>query len=76
MFASSPVDPVVVDPVADVNNVEANSVVAIGAVGVNYVAKVEGTVVVTVGIIVAGVVRRLACFTCIKLSNSFSISFS
>jgi len=76
LLASSPVDPVGVYLVANVDAVEAGSVVAIGAVGANDATKVEGTVVVTVGITVVGAVSRLACFTCINLSNSFSISFS
>jgi len=54
LFASSPVEPVVVDPVADVVGVDVGSVVAIGAVGAKDAAKVEGTIVVNVGMKVAG----------------------
>ena len=58
LFASSNVD-----PVADVVGVYAGSVVAIRAVGAKDVAKVEGTIVVTVGITVVGASSRLACFS-------------
>ena len=35
LFASSPLDPIVVDPVADVDGVDAGNVVAIGAMRAN-----------------------------------------
>jgi len=59
LFASSPVEPVVVDLVADLVGVDVGSVVAIGAVGAKDATKVEGTVVVTIGMTVAG-----ASFSC------------
>ena len=44
--------------------------------GENEAAKFDGTIVVTVGMAVVVVVSRLDYFNCIKLSNSFSISFN
>jgi len=73
MFASSRVEPVAIDPIADV---VVGSVVAIGVVGDNDVAKVEGTTVVTIGMTVIGKLSRLYCLSNIKLYNSFSISFN
>lgn len=66
----------VVEHVADVDVVAVGSAIASGAVGANEAAKVDGTIVVTVGMTVARAVSRLAYFSCIKLSNSFSISFN
>lgn len=78
LFASSHVEPIVVDHVAAVVDVNVGSTVAIGAgaVGAKDVAKVEGTTMVTFGMIVVGASSRLACFSCIKPSSSFSISFN
>lgn len=64
-----------VEPVTDVDAVAAGSVVASGAVGANEAAKVDGTVVVIVGMAVEMAVSRLDYFNYIGLSNSFSISF-
>jgi len=63
LFASSPVEPVAVDLVADVVCVDASNDVAIGAVGAKDAAKVEGTIVVIVDITVAGTSSRLACLS-------------
>lgn len=62
-FASSPIEPVVVDLVTNVVGVDAGNVVAIGAMEAQDVAKVEGTTVVTIGMIVAGASLRLACLS-------------
>ena len=66
----------IVEPVADVVVVAVGSVVASGAMGANEAAKVDGIFVVTIGIAMAVVVSRLACYNYLKLSNSFSISFN
>lgn len=63
---------VVIEPVADV----VGSVVASGDSRANEAAKVEGTIVVTVGIIVAVAISMLAYFSYINSSNSFSIYFN
>ena len=60
LFASSLVEVVVVDPIADVVGADVGSAMAIGAVGANAAAKVEGTTVVTVGMTVAGALSILA----------------
>lgn len=76
LFASSPVDPTVVDHVANVVSVDSGSVVAIGAMGAKDATNVEGTIVVTVGTTIGGASSRLAYLNCINLSSSFSISFN
>ena len=53
LFASSLVEAAAVDPAADVVCADVDSAVAIGAVGANVAARVEGTTVVTVGMTVA-----------------------
>jgi len=62
LFASSPVEPVVVNLVVDVVGVDVGSAVAIGAVGAKDDANVEGTIVLTVGMTVAGELSILAFF--------------
>lgn len=76
VLASSLVEVVVIDHVADVVGADVGSAVAIGVVGANVAAKVEGIVVVSVGMIVASELSILACLSWIKLSNVFSISFN
>lgn len=77
LLASSPGQAATdVEPVADVDVVAAGSAVASGAVGANEATKVDGTTIVTVGMVVAMAVSRLAYFNCIKLFNSFSISLN
>lgn len=54
---------VVIDHVVDVVCADVSSAMAIGAVGANVATKVEGTVVVTVGMTVAGGLSILACLS-------------
>lgn len=76
LFASYPMEVVSIDLVANVVGVDADSPMAIGEVGANDDANVEGTIVVTVGTIVVGELSILHCLRCINLSSSFSISFN
>ena len=63
-------------PVAYVDSVETGCVVAIGVVGSNEDANVEGIVMVTVGMTLIELVPILFCFNWIRLSNSFSVSLN
>lgn len=75
LFASPPMVPVVVYVVVDVVVVAAvGNLVAIGPVGANFAANVEGTVVVTLEMIVGGALSRVAYLSWIKLSSSFSFN--
>ena len=52
------------------------SAMAGGAVGAKDAANVEGTAVVTVGMVVVEVVANSLCLDLIKVSNCFSLSFN
>jgi len=54
LFVSSLVDAIDVDPIAHVVCADVDCAVAIREVGANAATRVEGTIVVTIGMIVAG----------------------
>ena len=63
LFASSLVELIAVDLVANVVSADVGSAVAIGEVGANDAAKVEGTTVVIVRMTVVGALSILPCLS-------------
>lgn len=66
----------IVEPIADVVVYVVGSVVATGAIVATQATKVEGTIVVIVGIVETVTTFMLAYFSCTNLSISFSVSFN